>query len=442
MAMVTRFTRLLNILVLGGSLLFSAPGAYAQGMSLQETWRQTYMNNPSLKAARAELRAVEEELPQAHAGWRPTVMSSAELLSSDSDASNFGGSDGSVSKALELTFDQPLYRGGRTRAQIRGAEHTIQAQLARVQQHEQDLLLEATTVYMDVLRDQAHLDLGLSTQKVIAKQLEATQDRFEVGELTITDVSQARARLAKAEADVITVTGDLNASRAMFEEVVGVPSGVLVPPLLLPPIPEDLDVLIAQAEEHNLDILAAIHTHKAAEEDVGDVFGELLPEVGAFGSVNKTYDPQPGLLDDQMTKSVGVSATIPLYQAGSVRSRVRGAKHTANQKYMEVMEVQRRVKQDIVSHWNDWQAAQAEIKSRNAQVNASRIAQEGVHYETEFGTRTVLDALDADQELLDAQVALVTAQRNEVIARFSLLAALGRLTPEALGFVEDKIAYE
>lgn len=411
----------------------------SQSLTLQAVLHHTYLNNPSLKAVRAGLEAKRELLPQAFAGWKPTVLSEANLTASDVDGSNFGGGDGSTSKDVGVSLDQPLFRGGRTFAGISAARHTIQAQEEFLRAHEQDVLLAATTAYMDVLRDQGLVDLSLGTRNVISKELEVTQDRFEVGELTKTDVSQARARLARANSDVITARGNLNSSTAVFEEIVGLPSKDLVSPVLNLSLPSNLDEAIAQADETSPVILSAIHTHRSSEEGVDQVFGELLPEIGLFSSWNKTFDPSPGLIEEQTTKLIGISASIPLYQAGAVRSRVREAKKTANQKYMEVLEIKREVRQNVVGAWADWQAAQAEIRSRKVQIEASTVAQEGVRHEMEFGSRTVLDALDADQELLDAQVALLTAQRNEVVAKFSLLSTLGLLAPQTTGFTEDII---
>ena len=164
----------------------------------------------------------------------------------------------------------------------------------------------------------------------------------------------------------------------------------------------------------------------------------MLPEFSLTGGLSKSYDPQPGTLDETRESTVGVSASIPLYQAGSVRSRVRQAKQTANQRFIQIMEARRRVRAETISSWENLAAAKAEIISRRAQVEASAMAQEGVRYESDFGERTILDALDADQEYLDAQVGLVSARRNEIVARFSLAAVLGRLTPEILEFSSKK----
>ena len=412
----------------------------SESLTLETILRTSYLQNSTLQAQRAQLKATHEQLPQALAGWRPTVLSSAGVTYNDIDSDD-SGDGSSTSKDLGLSLDQPLYRGGRTTADIAAARSTISARELLLIAQEQDILREAATIYMDVLRDKALLELSQSTRDVIARELEATQDRFDVGELTKTDVSQAQARVARADAAITTATGNLNASKARFEEITGMPAENLIQPAMALVTPQTLEEATLQAEQNSPLILSSVFAQRASEEDIDGVYGELLPEVGFASSWNKVYDPAPGLVDEQTTSTIGIRATLPLYEAGAVRSRVREAKHTANQRYIEILETRRQVRQEVVSNWADLQAAQAEIRSRKAQVEASAVAQEGVTQETELGARTVLDVLDANQELLDARVALVTAERNEVVARFSLLSTLGSLTPQTLGFGDDAYDY-
>lgn len=416
-----------------------SPGT-APALTLQESLRNAYLRNPTLRAARAQLKATQERLPQALAGWQPTILSTAGAEVTDIDGSSFGG-EGSTAKDVGVSLAQPLYRGGRTSAETAAARAVIAAQEMAVRAIEQDILQRTATAYMDVLRDQSLLELSENNREFIAQETEATQDRFDVGELTRTDVSQAQARLARADSNIITARGALNSSRAAFEEVTGVPPEHLVAPDYTLKIPESLDEAVIEADTNSPDILSAVFAHKASEDDVDGVFGELLPEVGLSASWDRAYDPSPGLTDEQTTSAVGIRATIPLYKAGAVRSRVRQAKHTSNQRYIEILEARRAIKNAVSSQWADLRTAEAEIRSREAEVEAALVAQEGVKAETELGARTVLDVLDANQELLDARAALVTAQRNEVVARFRLLSTLGALSPEKLGFGGDTYKY-
>ncbi|MGB4106785.1 MAG: TolC family outer membrane protein [Alphaproteobacteria bacterium] len=415
-----------------------SPAAVAvqDSLSLSQALRLAYLNNPALNSARSDLQATQEELPQAQAGWKPIVTADADVTNSDSDS---GGSDeNNTSKSAGLTLTQPVYRGGRTVAETASARSAIAARSQILRAQEQDIFENAVIAYMDVLRDEALLDLQRQNSDLQSRQLKATSDRFEVGELTKTDVSQSEARVAEAEANVIDAQGNLNSSRAVFEQVIGVPAGHLAPPDIRPDVPDTLADVTRQAEEASPLVLAAVNTHNASEKDIETVLGELLPQVGFFASAGRTYDPPSGG-DDRNDRSVGLEASIPLYEAGAVRSRARQAKHNANSRYLDILDTKRQVREAAVRNWEDLQAARAQIMSRSAQVEASRIAQEGVRQEAEFGARSVLDALDADQELLDAQVALVVARRDEVAAQFSLLATLGLLTPEVLGFGGEAI---
>ncbi len=403
-------------------------------MDLSLVLSHTYQYNPTLLAARAALRSTQERLPQAFAGWLPTVSSEASINVSDISGSNFGSSDGSTAKGVGLSLSQPLYRGGSTFAEVSSARHAIRAQEANLQSVEQDTVLDAITAYADVLRDQTLLTLSEKTRGIIAREFEASNDRFEVGEITKTDVSQAKARLASADSDVITARGDLMSSKAAFFQVTGLMVTDLRPVDAQPQMPATLESAVEQAQNANPLIDYAMSIHKASEEDVEDVFGELLPSISLSSGWNRTYDPAPGIIPEQTTKSIGLTASIPLYQAGGVRSRVRAARHVANQRYIEIHEARREVEELVVRSWSDWRTAGAEIDSRRAQVDALMVAQEGVRAESEFGSRTVLNVLDADQEVFEAEVALAQAQRNEITAKFALLSSLGGLTPDAVGF--------
>ena len=413
--------------------------ANAPEQSLESVLRWAYDNNPSIRAARQELYGTQENLPQAQAGWKPTAEATANVTKTWLDGS--GQPDGSTEKGIGASISQPLYRGGRTVASTDSAENLILAQRAFLKATEQDVLLSVITSYMNVLRDQALYDLSVNNREVIARQLEASRARFDVGDVTRTDVSQSEARLAQAEAGVTNAIGQLRSSLAVYEQVVGMPAGRLVYPQVNVDLPATRDAAITLAESDNPSVQAAEFLRNSAERDIDRVFGELLPEVGLFASWNRAYDPSPGLYDETTSQAVGIQAVFPLYEAGATRSRVRQAKHVESQRLMQITEARRLARQQAVSNWEDLAASRAAITSRQAQVEASRIARDGVKQEAELGSRTILDALDAGQEYLDAQTALVTAQRDDVVAEFSLASTLGMLTPVTLGFPElDRMA--
>lgn len=412
----------------------SAQATRASTQPLLDALRTAYINNPTLRAARAEYRASAESLPIAQSGWMPNANANGTVTTADIDPGSMG--DGTTSTTLGATLTQPLYRGGRTVSGIDSAENRIKAQAAILDATEQQLLLSVATNYMNVVRDRALVDLSENNISVVNRQLDASRNRFEVGDVTRTDVAQSEARLARAQASRTTASGNLKSSLAAYERLVGVPAQNLVQTKMNFAFPPTLDEAMALADKNNPVITATHFLHASAEKDIGVIFGELLPELGLSANIEKDWDPQPGRLPDTTTKSLSLVATVPLYEGGYTRARVRQAKYTANQRYIEIMEAQRETRENVISTWENWKTAQAEIASRQAQVEASRVAQEGVRQEAELGTRTILDALDADQEYLDAQVALVSAQRDEVVASFALARALGMLTPATLGFPE------
>ena len=332
---------------------------------------QTYENNPTLQAARMELGAVREALPQARSGFFPTVSADADVLYVDTEeeggASGESDDGGNTSAEAGVNLSQPLYRGGRTVSSIRAANHTIAAQEAILHGLVQQILLDAATAYMDVRRDAALVRLGENNRDVIARELDSTRERFRVGELTRTDISQAEARLAEAEAELVNARGALRSSRAVYVRLAGVPPETTMPyPDARLPLPEGAEDVAVLAEQASPDVLRAMYESAAAEEDIDTVFGELLPEVSLTGGLSQAYDPQPGILDERRQASVGISASIPLYQSGAVRSRVRAARQTASQRTVQVIEKRRMVRQEAISNWEDLKAAEAEIRSREA----------------------------------------------------------------------------
>ncbi|NCC23093.1 MAG: type I secretion protein TolC [Alphaproteobacteria bacterium] len=407
--------------------------------SLRDALYLTYMQNPTVLAARSELLGTQEELPQALAGWKPVIDAGISVTAGALNSEPDSVGDGSTSKEIEFTVLQPVYSGGSTIAATDAAMDTIRAQRAALESVEQAVLLQAATAYMAVIQDKAILMLAEANRDVIARQLEATRARFDVGELTRTDVSQAEARVAEAESLITRSVADLRASEATFVRITGAEPGDCAHPEIDIFLPGTLDEALATAEDVNPLIAAAEYTHLASTGTVDVIFGELLPHVDLFGSWTQTRDPQPGLLEESTVGAIGLTASVPLYEAGSVRSRVRQAKHTANQLRMGIVEQTRAVRQSVISAWEALAAARAEIRSRSAQVDAAEIARDGVYQEMELGTRTVLDALDADQEVLDARVALVTAQTNEVVAAYTLARSVGLLTASNLGFPKDPL---
>ena len=425
--------------VLAGAALQPVP---ATAESLQEALANAYRSNPNLEAARRGLGATNEAVPQAKSGWRPsvTVRGQAGRQRTDSEPSgtrrltgeSFGGVEYTTPLRTSLEVTQPLYRGGSTVAGIDRAEFEVKAERARLASTEQDILFRAAQAYMDVWRDQAVLRLNENNVEVLRRQLQATEDRFEVGEVTRTDVAQAESRLARAIADRTDAQGQLNASRATYKEVIGrMPENVEQPPVP-DGLPANLRSAISQAREANPQARAAEFTYRARREETREVAGQLLPRADLVGELAYTEEQQ-GAGTSTKSAEIRAEVTIPLYQQGQVYSQVREVKQRANQARLNLRGARNTAEENAVSSWENLQAARAQIESLEEQVRAAEIALEGVRQENQVGARTVLDVLDAEQELLNAQVSLVRAQRNEIVAAYSVLQAVGKLNARAIG---------
>lgn len=401
----------------------------ASAQTLQEALAQAYSQNPTLEAGRAQLRATDELVPQARSGYLPTITATGDARRVWQER---GPSRSAFNQqAADISIAQPIYRGGRTVAGVNRAENLVQAQRAALVRTEQQVLLDVATAYLDVLRDQAVQELTANNTQVLRRQLEASQDRFRVGEITRTDVSQAESRLARAESDRILADGVLNSSRAVFARLVGTLPANLAQPQLTLTLPNSLEETIRMAEESNPQVLAAEFARRASDDAVDLVAGEMLPTVSLNGSAGRTWDPAGagGTRDDA---AIIARVTVPIFQGGGDAARVREARHTANQRRLEVEQAVRASREAAIRAWEGLVTARSSIQSRQSQVRAADIALEGVRQEATVGSRTVLDTLDAEQELLDARVQLVRAQRDELVAAFQVLAATGQLTAARL----------
>lgn len=425
-------------LLWAGATAIGLSAAPLSAQSLKEALATAYDSNPTLLAARAELRAVNEGVPQALSNWRPDIEVTGSGGLRHSDSSGGSSSSSTSTKPAEVTFGvtQPLYRGSRTIAQTKRAEADVRAQRARLSTVEQRLLLDASTAYTDVWRDQAVLQLQINNEKVLARQLEASRDRFEVGEFTRTDVAQSESRLARATAARIEAEGDLTSNRAVYQEVIGVYPGMLGVPPMPDGLPTNQAEVTAAALENNPNLLAARFAEAAAGHETRQVVGELLPRVNLAGELRHSEETS-GKDSENDRAQILAQVIVPLYQQGAVSSRVRAAKQRNNQRRLEIDEARRDAEQTAISAWEDLATAMAQISAFESEVRSTTIALEGVRQENEVGARTVLDILDAEQEFLDAQVSLTRAQRNEIVAGYTALSAMGRLTAADLGLSVD-----
>jgi TolC family type I secretion outer membrane protein len=410
------------------------PGA-ANAQTLEEALARAYETNPQLLAIRARLRATDESVAQAVSGWRPTVTVTGNVgkthSSSSGGSSSSSGSQNRTPRSGSLSVTQNLYQGGRTTAQISRSENQVQAERARLLDTEQAVMLQAATAFMNVVRDQAVLELNINNEKVLKRQLEAARDRFRVGEVTRTDVAQAEARLSRATADRIGSEGDLISSRAVFRNVIGDWPGTLKAAKPLAGLPTGEEEAVNLARGNAPSVFAAQFDERAAKDDVRVNRSDFLPVLDLEGSLTRR-DEASSTSSRSETAAMSLELTVPLYQAGGVSSRVRQAMQVAAQRRNDLDRAIRDAVERGSRAWEALATARAQIKSFTAEVRASTIALEGVEQEAAVGSRTVLDVLDAEQELRDAKVNLVRARRDEVVATFDLRAAVGNLTARKL----------
>ena len=409
--------------------------------TLIEALVDTYNSNPGLQAQRARLRAVDEQVPQALANWRPTVTVASRYTLAETQRRAIVDVDSKSNlRSIQLNLSQPLFRGFRTQAVTARAEQRVVAERARLLSNEQSVLFEAVTAYMNVVRERAVLEFNQSNVEVLRRQLEATEDRFRVGELTRTDVAQAQSRLQRAVAEQVNAQGDLTSAIADYVNVVGHPPGDLGFAELPTDTPTTEQEATDAARSDNPDVVAADFDERAARKDVDLVRGELYPTLSLNGTLLHSLE-KDGPNTEITTESITANLSVPLYQSGSVYSRLRAAKQTSSQRLSLFMDAQREAVERATRAWENLQTALANIEAFESEVRAQEIAHEGVQEEARVGARTVLDVLDAQQELLDSRVSLVRVQRDANVASYELFSAVGRLTAEDLSLPVETYDY-
>jgi TolC family type I secretion outer membrane protein len=419
-----------SLLIAAGMAAAAIPHP-AAAESLIDALSLAYTNNPQLLAQRAQLRAIDEQVPQALSGYRPTVSGSASIGRSwtESTAGGFTSHGANNPKQVGVGFSQPIFRGFRTVADAKRAKATVFQNRALLLSFEQDILFQAVTAYMNVVRDQAVLRLNINNEQVLRRQLQATRDRFRVGEVTRTDVSQAEARLSRAMADRVTAEGNLQISRANYARVIGRMPGKLATPKQFLRVPKSLGKVVSSATRGAPKLVAARYAEKAARYTVDLIAGEFWPTVSIEGSVSHGEDLSAATRGVTSTgKSITAQVVIPLYSAGLTSSRTRQAKQIVSQRHQEIINARQAAIEAANSAWQTLQTARAQITAFRAAVRANAIALDGVRQEAAAGLRTVLDVLDAEQELLDSRVNLVRAERDNFVATFDVARSMGTLT--------------
>ncbi len=426
----TRRASLLLSLIVSASAITALT---ANAETLRDALASTYATNPQLDAERARLRATDEGVAQANAQFRPIITGNGTLGYQNSQTNPSSPTNGTFHpKSVGLTVTQPIFRGFRSINGVNVAEANVRAGRETLRATEQVVMIGAVTAFMDVVRDQAILKLRENNRKVLADTLRSTQDQFRVGEVTRTDVAQAEASLSGAVSAIELAKANLKSSRATYERFVGRPPSMLVEPKGLGRmLPKNLDEAIGIATQEVPAVVSALYQEQAARFNVDLIRGELLPTVSVQGTYTDTFEPSR-LFDESRSATVTGQLSVPIYEQGSVYSRVRQAKHTQLAALQEIQRSKTEAQSTAIAAWSQQQAARAQLVSDMASVEANRIALAGVREEEKVGQRTKLDVLNAEQAYLNAQVNLVSTRRNAIVNDYTVLQAIGRLNMQEL----------
>jgi outer membrane protein len=417
------------------ALLLAGAAMPASAETLQEALAAAYQNNPTLTAARAGQRATDETVNIQKASERPSASLSGSYSENPYSRPTSPFSP-ERSIAGSVTASVPIYQGGRVKAGIEGAKRRVEAGEFDLRGTELDIFAAVVAAYMDVIRTQSVVSLSRNNVQVLEVNLKATKDRFEVGDLTRTDVAQSEARLALARSDLQSSEAQLISARERYIELIGHEPVDLQAPPPLPGLPANADDAVDVALANNPDLLSAHKAREATVFDVDAAKGSRLPTLSAFstGSYNGDLGSSPaGNQPDTKSVVVGARITVPLYQGGAPGSRVRQSKAYEQQAMERETAVERNIVSQARSLYSSWQASNQVIESTRIAVSSNALSLQGVRAENSVGTRTILEILNAEQESFSSQVQLVTAQRNAYVAGFSLLAVMGKVTATDLG---------
>lgn len=420
-----------KLLLAASAGIFLCTNAYAE--TIYEAMSEAYNTNPTLQGQRAVSGATNESAAIARSGFRPTVSVGAGYTDSHNRVTGSSTVDG-YSKSYSGSIHQSLFSGFQTYNSVKAADSAAKAGIDDLYAVEQNILLGASVAYLDVQRDEAIVRLQKNNEKLLKKQLDETLARFDVGEVTRTDVAQSRASYAQAQSDTISAEGNLAISKAVYAQIVGhEPNDLQNPVSISKMFPTRFDEAINYARSNNYSLLSARKQLDSAEYNVNSQVGALLPEVGFTASIGKnTVSNHDGRNPTTRSTQYTVDLNMPLYAGGATRARIRQSKYQKWQAQEAVVEAERAVVSDVTSYWKTMKTNKSNIASIQAQVKASAIALEGTQKEEALGNRTVLDVLDAYQVLLSSQVSEVKARHDYYVAGLQLLQSMGQLTAKKL----------
>ena len=417
------------------SAALMAAVAPVNAQTLTGALASTYSVNPELNSARSQLRSIDEGISIARAGNRPTLSAGlAQSFATTRSITNTGnGGSSSLPTAVSVTLTQPLFQGFTVRNSIRQAESAVKAQRSALENTEQSVLLWAATAFEDVIQNRKIVRLRRSDIQFLNEQVRAAQDRFEVGEGTRTDVSQAEARRAEAQSLLNFAIANAEIAEASFFQDTGLKAGTLVDDIPIDRLlPKSVDAAVVLGQKIHPAIIAALFDVDTAMFNVKAIEGTLLPSLNLSASASTSFN-QTSALEQQDSATVGLSLTIPIYQGGLASARVRQAKEDLGTSRIQVDLTRDAVRQNTVASFASYVASVRSIQSARTSVFAAQLALDGVIEEQRVGQRTTLDVLDAQSELVSSQITLVSAERDKDVTAFQLLSAIGQLSARRLG---------
>lgn len=399
--------------------------------TLQQALSSAYQYSPRIDAERARLRASDEDVARAMSGYRPTIIGSADVNYQRTQSGPPSRTVDNQPRGYGVDFTQPIFRGFQTRNAVSESEANVRSAREVLRNTEQAVLFDAVSAFMDVIRDQEIVRLNERNVRVLSKELSATEQRFKAGEVTRTDLAQARARRAGAVSSLDLARANLKTSRANFKQVIGHdPSGLITPSGYQRNLPRSVGEAVSIGRDENPNVGIVLFREQAARYTVARIRGELLPSVQLEANYSDRYGIGGGGgfgIDESQTTTVTGRLTVPFYQGGEVHARVRQAKHTHVSLIQEIEQARVAAEAAVVAAWSQWEASQAQLESDTIRVESNQIALAGVREEERVGQRDLLDVLNAEQEFVNAQVQLASTKRNLVVSAYALLQAIGRL---------------
>ncbi len=430
------------------AMLANTAHAQQAPTTLQGALASAYATNPTLQTARAQLRATDENVPAALAGWRPTVTittAAGRGFGNTTQSSQFGSTGTKLARnqfTEQATVTQPVYTGGKVPANLHRAKNQVYSQRAQLLATEETVFFNTVQAYVNVVQDEQLLQIDLNNEQILTKQLQSTNDRFRVGELTRTDVAQAEAALASATAQRETAEGNLQQARSQYEQFVGVLPGHLGAPQPLKTPVRTLDEAKDLAGRNNPNVVAALFADAAAKDAFDAAYAALMPNFSVQFSAFRLENQVPG--EDEKGGLVIGNLTFPLFQGGSEYAAIRQARQTEIQARKQLEDQRRTAVEQAAAAWEQMASARASIASNRSAVRANEIAVEGLQREAIVGSRTTLDVLIGIQNLLTAETALIQSLATLIVSSYTVAQAVGRLTARDLNLnvpLYDETAY-